>query len=112
MKKSIARKWVKALRSGEYAQGRNALCIIGEDYDRFCCLGVLINEVEGFAGTTKTYIDAELRTIRRSDNPYSLSLRQFREWGLDGETQDELIYMNDDGKRFTTIANYIEKKFL
>ena len=41
MKKSIMKKWVKALRSGEYAQGKYALCYAGKEYDYFCCLGVL-----------------------------------------------------------------------
>lgn len=37
MKPEIKAKWVAALRSGEYKQGREALRI----GDRFCCLGVL-----------------------------------------------------------------------
>lgn len=38
MKKSVMKKWVKALRSGEYVQGKYGL--ISND-DKFCCLGVL-----------------------------------------------------------------------
>ena len=37
MKKEIKKKWVKALRSGKYKQGRGEL----REEDRFCCLGVL-----------------------------------------------------------------------
>ena len=37
MKKSIAKKWTAALRSGKYKQGRNALKFEG----KYCCLGVL-----------------------------------------------------------------------
>jgi len=37
MKKSIANKWVKALRSGEYTQTKNNLA----DSVGHCCLGVL-----------------------------------------------------------------------
>ncbi len=37
MKKSIANKWVKALRSGKYTQTKNHLC----DSVGHCCLGVL-----------------------------------------------------------------------
>jgi len=37
MKKSIANKWVKALRSGEYTQTQTKLC----DNEGHCCLGVL-----------------------------------------------------------------------
>lgn len=41
MKRSIARKWAKALESGEYAQGTGVLRT--EVTNKFCCLGVLCN---------------------------------------------------------------------
>lgn len=44
MKKEIAEQWVKALRSGDYAQGRGQLrkqLAAGDALDSFCCLGVL-----------------------------------------------------------------------
>lgn len=37
MLNDIAKEWVKALRSGEYTQGRSCL----RRADNFCCLGVL-----------------------------------------------------------------------
>lgn len=37
MKKKIMKKWVKALKSGEYRQNYGGLC----DTNSFCCLGVL-----------------------------------------------------------------------
>jgi len=37
MKKSIAKKWIAALRSGKYKQGTHAL----KFRDEYCCLGVL-----------------------------------------------------------------------
>jgi hypothetical protein len=37
VKKEWAIKWVSALRSGKYKQGKNEL----RNKDRFCCLGVL-----------------------------------------------------------------------
>ena len=37
MNKEIKRKWIEALRSGEYKQAQHQL----RDGDRFCCLGVL-----------------------------------------------------------------------
>lgn len=37
MDQKIKDRWVEALRSGEYEQGRGAL----KSGDRFCCLGVL-----------------------------------------------------------------------
>lgn len=39
MKEKIAKKWVKALRSGNYSQTTGKLC--NPHGDSFCCLGVL-----------------------------------------------------------------------
>lgn len=42
MKKDIAKKWVKALRSGAYKQARHALKLVGKNGTaQHCCLGVL-----------------------------------------------------------------------
>lgn len=41
MKKAIKKRWVEALRSGEYEQGRMKLRNKGTESDTFCCLGVL-----------------------------------------------------------------------
>jgi len=42
MKQSIMKKWVAALRSGEYRQTTGSLVVISGAEDRgFCCLGVL-----------------------------------------------------------------------
>lgn len=39
-KQEVRKAWVKALRSGEYKQGRYSLCTL-TPYNRYCCLGVL-----------------------------------------------------------------------
>lgn len=42
MDKTIMKKWVKALRSGKYKQGRGTLCQVDKKgNESFCCLGVL-----------------------------------------------------------------------
>lgn len=43
MDKKLARKWVDALRSGKYKQGRNSLVKDG----KYCCLGVLCELLPG-----------------------------------------------------------------
>lgn len=43
MPKSIRRKWLNALRSGKYKQGKGAL----EKDGKYCCLGVLQCVVDG-----------------------------------------------------------------
>ena len=41
MNKTIAMKWVKALRSGKYEQGVGFLCQVNSKGEKHCCLGVL-----------------------------------------------------------------------
>jgi hypothetical protein len=41
MNQEIAKEWIKALRSGEYEQGRKVLCRLNNGPSEFCCLGVL-----------------------------------------------------------------------
>ena len=42
MKKTIAEKWVKALRSGKYAKTKGLLCKVAKNGNKsYCCLGVL-----------------------------------------------------------------------
>lgn len=43
MDKNLKRRWIKALRSGKYPKGKEALHILGatRKEDTFCCLGVL-----------------------------------------------------------------------
>jgi len=51
MKKALAMKWVKALRSGKYKQGTTYL---RDKDDNFCCLGVLC-EVEKIKAVATTH---------------------------------------------------------
>lgn len=37
VQRANVRRWIRALRSGKYRQGRGKLCRVGE---RYCCLGV------------------------------------------------------------------------
>lgn len=41
MKTDIKERWIAALESGEYEQGRGYLKTSAEGVDKFCCLGVL-----------------------------------------------------------------------
>ena len=101
MNKSIKQKWLKALRSGEYEQGKNRFVTPEEEYDRFCCLGVLVNETEGF-----DFIDGNYYA---DGYPSMLSDRFLKEIGLTYGQQADLVTMNDLGKSFKQIADYIEK---
>lgn len=102
MKPEYKKRWVEALRSGEYKQGKGAL----ERGGNFCCLGVLCHTMR-----------EELNIPREvgGDGYYiygGSSASLTREWRetFDLQTQEvgELIIMNDAGHPFTEIADYIE----
>jgi hypothetical protein len=113
-------EWVKALRSGDYEQGQEYLCRGG----KFCCLGVLCeilelpketdtsgDQVIGrylFGGRVgqQSVIPARLQSTILED----LNLRQTvtDEVGDQRALHTQLICMNDEGKSFNEIADYIE----
>ena len=80
MKPEIKKRWIDALKSGDYVQGKEALCDRG---DSFCCLGVLCDlyiqdtkngewltydeDEDGFA-------DETVRFIVRADNNYMFNV--------------------------------------
>ena len=108
MNKELRNRWVAALRSGDYLQGRNTLVAKKGDRYYFCCLGVLGVLMGGAV------------TIYEKDfDDYGISLEgsiftQFLYYPkvpLPINIQKYLGDMNDDGASFETIANYIEAHF-
>lgn len=116
MKKSIATKWVKALRSGKYEQGTGRL----RGDEGFCCLGVLcdlavkagvIEEPTmqygiAFYGTDEDHDDENLPAIvmkwagMKTDS------------GERKGTRVALTHLNDESMySFDKIANVIEKEY-
>lgn len=91
MDKELKAKWVAALRSGEYEQGVGSL--YNKTRDAYCCLGVL-------------HRVADVPDDQWVDCSYGLStkLLAMERRGLDYE----LAKMNDNGKTFSEIADYIE----
>lgn len=103
MDKTIKRKWLKALRSGEYEQGIDVLCNAN---NKFCCLGVLVNETEGFdllPGDMYTTPNgwqhqANLPSVKRKDGWAETGAptpAQMRKWGLTDAQCSVLIALND-----------------
>ena len=99
--------WLKALRSGVYAQGDGALYIAGDadvynkatkrfiTRERYCCLGVLYHCVTNKRPLQEKQYLAEIMEKRV---------------GLNAEIQRKLAIMNDQRNwKFPTIANWIEK---
>lgn len=95
----VKTKWLEALRSGKYKQGRGKLCSADREY---CCLGVLI-DVMGL-WDDKDY-PGDLRA-----GGHSGILCYKHETELDLRDTDILMGMNDrDGKTFLEIADWIEE---
>lgn len=44
MPQAVKERWISALRSGKYKQGKGSLL---DDTGGYCCLGVLVKELEG-----------------------------------------------------------------
>lgn len=123
MKLDVAKKWVKALRSGKYKQGRGALC---ED-EKYCCLGVLC-EVAIKDGVKLKKEDSEYSKGYISYSGYGSTLPpkvlKYADMKKDApvgiiedhlatDLEDELIYLNDTQKySFKKIADFIEKNFI
>ena len=129
MKKSDVRKWVKALRSGDYQQGKANLCKedeISGDCE-YCCLGVACDIiVEGDWIQHKNWIVWSIDPHKEfampsygdkkgwgwSDTTSFPSLKILTEMGLDVAYAQELAELNDKGWSFKKIANKIERDLL
>lgn len=104
MNADIKRKWVEALRSGEYKQGRQQLRTAS---DEFCCLGVLCDVVG-----VRWVQDAKLRgyMAETDDDESGLWLPDGLGLGIENLDIEEgiLAKMNDGGASFSEISDYIE----
>lgn len=102
--KSLKNKWIKALTSGDYKQGTG--CLWDRKDNTYCCLGVLgkICEVKGLSGDLKyQFLSA------KNDNLKGLNKIPDELQGTD-DIADILANMNDDGRTFEEIADYIKNK--
>jgi hypothetical protein len=106
-----ALKWIEALRSGKFKQGKNAL----RAGDSFCCLGVAC---ELYRKTRKKGFikwDDQNNFHTLSDKRHTFLPKSVQAWlGLTsnwGELNHDgsLAILNDEGKTFNEIADIIEQ---
>lgn len=131
MNKKVKKKWLRWLRSGQYDQIAGMMCAETTDGDNsFCCLGVLSNihaetygkscwdgpDIEKSGSYVRTVKGADGSRVKRKIAPLeyrghqdALPLAVTRWSGLSGNDQEILATMNDRGKTFIQIADYIEK---
>jgi hypothetical protein len=99
MDAELKAKWIAALRSGEYEQGKGNLRARNGTY---CCLGVLC-KVAGYG------IDTDNDCALRPDGTKGeQSYDALDDLGAVPKIRHPLISMNDSDSTFTEIADYIE----
>lgn len=110
MLNDVAKEWVKALRSGEYTQGKTYLRSAD---DKFCCIGVLCDlAVEAGiipAPTEKSeyaYIFGGLCTPPKEVKNWAGLASYDAAYGNESLTRDNDVR----GKTFTEIADIIESE--
>jgi hypothetical protein len=110
MNKRFKTRWTKALRSGEYEQGRSRL--VSHD-DKFCCLGVACNLLaeDGFGAWVVDEFSGEW-SYETGDHVSDIMLppEAALKIGLKDDAEDALVQLNDDGGSFDEIADWIEEK--
>lgn len=112
------KKWIKALRSGEYTQGSTCLKQIyrtksGRKTKKFqhCCLGVACELLPKKLNTSWDKFNQLVVTTGKliSTHDGSLPVNILNYIGLELREQDNLIRLNDEkGYSFTEIADHIE----
>ena len=119
MKYKVMKKWIKALRSGKYKQGRYFLKQLDrKNQPRHCCLGVLC---ELYNEEMKKNHKKSL-VIEKTNNSFWVNSnlpKVVMNWSgvrdSDGAIENDehlcLTNLNDKGKGFKTIANIIEKNW-
>jgi hypothetical protein len=123
---TIKAQWVAALRSGEYMQGKYALCTVSPDgYVKHCCLGVLTELAvkaglpieKGFTSQGTAY-NGEVLTLLHDvrawawglgpRSPHDAAIKIQRTVERLAQTNDG-VGPNELGKDFEYIADFIEK---
>jgi len=137
MRKDVAKKWIKALRSGKYKQGEGFLKQYNKkNQERYCCLGVLC---ELYNDIMKKNHKKTLKSYTKEHSDYGVEGNGYvvfnnkgqslpsvvKRWaGIKDETGEfvcqrkdrhgtfeeyqNLSILNDSGHKFSTIADFIE----
>ena len=110
MEKRIAEKWVNALRSGKYKQGKNTLKQVRSDEEvTYCCLGVLAEEcgvMDVLSGSQnlqewKNRPIEDVNGVRKDKKDIKIGKQCY----------ESLADANDDGTSFKEIADYIFENY-
>ena len=112
MNKAIKEKWVAALRSGEYQQCAGAL---RKEHagspDTFCCLGVLCDIVDskGWRSPYNTLTNKKQFVFNGMHSSNGLTNELRGTLSVNTQEEIELVRLNDNGRDFSYIADFIEE---
>lgn len=111
MDKTIAFKWIEALRSGKYTQAKGNMRVKQKDGSyAYCCLGVLRHEVLGKKNAALDFIGDKIDILSERDVKDCKFNIKFGDPYIE-KTGNTLSELNDNGKSFKYIANVIEKNW-
>lgn len=106
----VMEKWIAALRSGEYKQGRAALKVNNEGNIGYCCLGVLCQIAVEENILPPPFISVGLGRVYGGETNYLP--RMVQDWaGVDRDPMFlsvRLSVANDNGTTFPEIADLIQ----
>lgn len=122
MDTDIKARWVSALRSGDYKQGKGLL----RKDDKFCCLGVLCelavaagavsfevnadpDDDDQYDGATHIYGGSESVHYLPNEVVTWAGLETFNPVVPGGDSGQQLAGLNDQGRSFSKIADLIEE---
>ena len=108
MTKIPYKKWVEALRSGDYKQTKETLKgELPEGRVGYCCLGVLA-EIMGYELEVEPYVGDGQGDLYEEEGPKHI-YENFKD-SIGACLVDELMTHNDYGMSFKEIADIIEKE--
>ena len=103
MNPDIKNKWLSALRSGKYEQGRQYL---RTPENKFCCLGVLCDVVDPSLWNRPTH---DQNSWDYDNGAFAMLPTTLRtNLGVTPIAEQGLASMNDRGESFPDIATWIE----
>lgn len=114
MDPAIKEQWTKALRSGEYKQGKRRLNTLTlPEGTVYCCLGVLCdlhNKTTGEGQWSDSIETMVGHVVRQYDCERNYLPESVQSWAqLSFVAEMALSEVNDDGADFSAIANWIEE---
>ncbi len=114
MNREIGLYWASELRSGKYKQGQKVLCSIEGKNVKYCCLGVLMHIMKvpykkNEHGNKVYLADGTGYTASLSDSLVKDAEMNDVWGGSKREKFESLCTMNDTGKSFREIAQYIKE---